>query len=154
MGIPNESSASAAPLYAARNTATRWLTTVNYDLLIYDDRLVVTRGISWKTAPDDLRARRKAGSAKGAGEQRVAKAAATPIDEMTDRDGSNRVVPADEVTRATLKRGIMLARLQLELRNGDQLRYSWVHRGSVNGEYARIEQALGQMLGAKLQIDQ
>ena len=41
-------------MYAVKNTAKRWLTTVNYDLLIYQDKLVVARGISWRTFADDL----------------------------------------------------------------------------------------------------
>jgi hypothetical protein len=32
------------PVFAIKNAAKRWATTVNYDLLIYDDRLLIARG--------------------------------------------------------------------------------------------------------------
>ncbi len=150
------------------NAATRHLTTVNYDLIIYDDRLVIARGISWRATPRHLaahaaegRRRRRAGlrrrpnemASGAAGGKRVAEAQAIPIDELLSRDAGNRVVEADELACATLSVGVIMVRLCLVLHSGDRLRYTWLNWSSANGEYARIEQALRQVLGAKLQAD-
>jgi hypothetical protein len=141
------------PVYAIKNTAKRWLTTVNYDLLIYDDKIVIARGISWKSTPREVAQRRSLGlSARETDEARVHQAAFSSGERLRESDASNRLIPAAAVLGATLVRGSILSRLELELGGGERMRFMWL-RWSRNADYAEARQALSGLLGAKLRAD-
>lgn len=150
IGPANQQSTASTVQCSVRNTATRWLTTVNYDLLIFDDKLVVSRGISWRTAPSDLAAGHKAGSLKAADHKRVQHTATVPEDVLLSEDAGNRVVSPEAVRCARLRRRMKLARLEVELKAGDKLKFMWLDLSSRNGDYNEIRQALKRLLGPKL----
>ena len=47
------------PLLVVRNTSRGWLTTVNHELFLYDDRLVSVRGVTLRSGTVAARKRRK-----------------------------------------------------------------------------------------------
>src|SRR5881409_2609575 len=55
----------AGPRLVLPNVAERWLTTVNYDLLIFDDRLVAVRGLTLRGGLADGRTARETRRALG-----------------------------------------------------------------------------------------
>lgn len=135
---PNARGTASEPLCSIRNTATRWLTTVNYDLLISQDKLVVIRGISWRTAGRDLSAGHAAGSQTAAGLMRVEHASAIPEAELLAQHTGNRIVRAGEVKTARLGRRIKIAHMKIRLKNGKRLTYKWLGWPSHYGDYHEI----------------
>ena len=135
---------------SVRNTATRWLTTENYDLVNFDDRLVVSRGISLKTARRDIDAGRVAGPQLAADRERLARAARVPIDELLAPDAGNRVVWPQEVERVAVSRRMKFAKSKIQLAGGGQLKYIWLDSAIRNGDYGEIRRALETLFGPKL----
>jgi hypothetical protein len=105
---------TSPPLYVVRNAATRWLTTVNYDLFIYADRLVSVQGLT--VAGAMARHRQQAAERRRSklpapplsqsraaqvawAEQRVSEAMGRTDAQLLARARGNRVVRWAEVSR-------------------------------------------------------
>jgi hypothetical protein len=141
------------PVYAIKNTARRWLTMVNYDLLIYDDKIVVARGISWKSVPMEYAQKQSFGlTGRERDEARVHKVVFSSGEPPRESDASNRLIPTAAVLGARLVHGSILARLELELSGGERMRFMWLN-WSRNADYAEARRALSGLLGAKLTAD-
>src|SRR4051812_15486326 len=103
------------PVCTVKNTAKGWATSVNYDLLIYNDRLIVARGLSLVSGLREVwRNREESFGHRIDHDARVAATAAKSGDELSSADPGNRLIMASEIESARLRRGpICSLRLKL-----------------------------------------
>jgi len=157
--------APGAPIYAISNLtfsagaglralAERWLTTVNYDVLIYPDSLLVVRGLSWRAFPD-YRKERQEGREHGRPASdvhvaRVRRASETPMEQLLAADRRNRMIQTDEIVYAPLKRRWGFCALTIHVIDGERLKFTWVNNSRRNGDYNEIAAALASVLGDRL----
>jgi hypothetical protein len=132
----------------------RWLTTVNYDVLIYLDGLVVARGLSWSGFPA-YRKERQEGREQGRSSAdihvaRVRRASETPMEQLLAADERNRMIQTDQIVTAWLKRRWGFCALTIHVSAGERLKFAWLNLSRVNGDYDEIATALASVLGERL----
>jgi hypothetical protein len=138
---------SKEPLYTIRNTATRWLTLTNYDLLVYEDVLVasvVSYGSHFEAAKIAAGSSR-ALTDRGLDDERVAAAARAGRNETAARV----VIRADETAAARLSKRMGVVILRLELLHGRDWKFIWLNAERW-ADYSHARDALERMLGSKL----
>jgi hypothetical protein len=132
----------------------RWLTTVNYDVLIYPDGLVVARGLSWSEFPA-YRRERQEGREQGQSSAdihvaRVRRASETPMKELLAADRRNRIIQTEQIVTAWLKRRWGFCTLTIHVRAGERLKLKWLNLSRVNGDCDEIASTLASVLGDRL----
>ena len=138
-----------------RNTADRLLlTTTNYDLLFYGDRLVAVKGLSLgaglASAATDPREGSSAEWLESKNTERVrAATAAEGSTTPAESSGDRFVVRFDEISRATLTKRFGVVKLRLELSDGRKLVWRWMN-SSLATRYDDAAPALRQLLGSVL----
>ena len=129
-------SQSAEPLYTIRNTATRWLTLTNYDLLLYENALVASV-VPFRSNVEAVRRRKRAGERPGVrrtftdrslDDERVDAPAATSPDEIAAEDARGAIVRSDDVVAARLSKR-MGVELSLEMARSSGRKFMWLGRG-------------------------
>ena len=150
-------SQSAEPLYTIRNTATRWLTLTNYDLLLYEDALVASV-VTFRSHVEADRRRKRAGERTGVrrtftdrslDDERVDAAAATSPDEIAAEDARGAITRSDDVVAARLSKRMGVVTLRLELARSSDRKFMWLDRERW-ADYSQALAALERMLGSKL----
>jgi hypothetical protein len=145
------------PLYIVRNTALRWLTMTNYDLLIRETALASARGLHVKS---ELTEARIDAAVYGKGnfaergarlhareEQRIAEVAVLSDAELLARAADNIVVPVEAITAARVSRRLGLCKLAATLDDGRRVTWRWMNR---YGPYEEVEPVLRRVLGSRL----
>jgi hypothetical protein len=137
------------PLLTIYNTARRWWTVKNYDLVIYDRAVLIVLGIRLDSLVREMRRRREARHLEGtrglgarisaANDERSATIATTPLPVLLAADPGNRLVGLDEIQSARLSRRLGISTLRLELSDGIRLRFLWTN-ASWRG-FPRYEEA-------------
>jgi hypothetical protein len=151
----------AGPRLTIPNASRRWLTTVNYDLLVFDDRLVALKGLTLKggaaQARTDQRVRRALGAPaeesswarqRARDEERVAAAAVDAAVASSDRP-DRIVVRFDDVRQARLTKRFGIVALRLTLEDGSSHRWMWMNN-SMARRYAETAPVLRAVLGSRL----
>ena len=150
-------SQSAEPLYTIRNTATRWLTLTNYDLLLYENALVASV-VPFRSNVEAVRRRKRAGERPGVrrtftdrslDDKRVDAAAATSPDEIAAEDARGAIVRSDDVVAARLSKRMGVVTLRLELARSSDRKFMWLDRERW-ADYSLALAALERMLGSKV----
>ena len=142
------------PVFALKNTATRWATTVNYDLLIYQDTMVVARGLSWKGFTEEQFESRAIGlkpTSFERDEHRLTLTSETPLEELLTADSGNRLIRTADIASAKLGRRFGICTLRLTLQGGESLKYMWMNSSKAT-KYEPAKVALRELLGAKLTV--
>jgi hypothetical protein len=144
------------PVFVVTNTAVRWATTINYDLLLYEDKLVVARGFELRrSVKEELFLRDVVGverSSAERNEERVRKTAEQQLEELLAADENNRVIRAWEIASASLKHRLGICSLRLTLRTGEKLKYRWMNSASFATKYKPAKEAFLQFLGPRLSV--
>ena len=143
------------PVFALKNTATRWATTVNYDLLIYQDTMVVARGLSWKGFTEEQFESRAIGlkpTSFERDEHRLTLTSETPLEELSTAG----TAAIDSSGLRTLHRPSSGVALESALRGstlqgGESLKYMWMIFSKAT-KYEPAKVALRGLLGAKLTV--
>jgi hypothetical protein len=146
------------PLYAVRNTSRGWLTTVNHELFLYEDRLVSVRGATLRSGTAAARKRSKesgqasikedwAGLSEDA-DRRVADVLATPEAAVLERRDS-ALVAVDDVAEARLARRIGICKLVLKTRDGRKLAWRWMDV-KMNGKFDEVAPVVRRVFGDRL----
>jgi hypothetical protein len=161
-----------SPVFAVKNAARRWATTVNYDLLIYDDRILVARGLSYRDAAPELgsyaretraaaRTRRETGIdvervrperpfTPEVHEARVQSVASLSVEEVLSKDAGNRLIWSVDIAVARLTRWFGICTFRLKLLTGERLKYMWMDSAKRAAAYAPAKEALQSLLGYRL----
>jgi len=143
------------PVFVVVNAAARWLTTINYDLLIYEDKVVVARGIALRGSLTEARESRavlgRRRSSLEMNEERVRSTSERELDELLAVKG-NRLIRASDIASATLKRRFGICTLRLKLQTGENLKYKWMNSASLATDYEQAKMALRELLGARLKV--
>lgn len=133
-----------SPVFAVKNTARRWATTVNYDLLIYDDRILVARGLSYRDAAPERP------FTPEVHEARVQSVASLSVEEVLSRDAGNRLIWSADIAVARLTRWFGICTFRLKLLTGEHLKYMWMDSAKRAAAYAPAKEALQSLLGDRL----
>jgi hypothetical protein len=143
------------PVFAVKNTAARWATTINYDLLIYEDKLVVARGLALRGSLDEARVSRAVLGRKRSplegNEERVRGTSERQLEELLAVKG-NRLIKASDIASANLKRRFGICTLTLNLQAGERLKYRWMNSASLATEYEQAKVAFRRLLGPRLSV--
>ena len=145
------------PLYIVRNTALRWLTTTNYDLLIRETTLASVRGLQLRSELTEARidaavygkgdrADREA-RMRARQDERIADAAVLSEAELLARAPDNMVVPVEAISAARVTRRFGLCKLAATLDDGRRLTWRWMNR---SGPYEEVEPVLRRVFGSRL----
>jgi|SRR5271166_4390954 len=115
------------PLLTIYNTARRWTTPKNYDLVLYEHAVLIALGLRLGNVGREKRRRREVRKAGARGPlahvpagnaERSGKIAATPVQTILTADSGNRLVPLEEIDSAGLTRRLGLCTLKLRLIDG------------------------------------
>jgi hypothetical protein len=147
--VPAAGGSVAGPIGSIKNTATRWMTGVNYDLLIYRERIVVARGFSYRDVKEHRQALRDA-DVREANAARVARAAALDEVALLAQDPGNRVIPVEEIASAILSQRLGICTLRLELASGERVKYRWMNSAKKATALYDARSWLIEALGIKL----
>jgi hypothetical protein len=152
-GAPDEP--LGPPLLTIYNTARRWLTLKNYDLVLYEHAMLIVLGLTVGNVGREKQRRRevrKAG-ARGVGAQvpagnaeRSAKIAVTPFTTILAADRGNRLVHLEEIASAVLTRRLGVCKLRLHLTDGTQLKFIWLNSSRMNAAYAEVANTFARLL--------
>ena len=137
-----------------KNTAARLATTVNYDLLIYADRIVVARGLSLRGSVAEERLLSDATGVTRSGlerdEERLTRTSERQLEDLLAADEGNRLIRASDIASANLKRRFGICTLTLDLEGGESLKYRWLNSASAAADYEQAKGAFRELLGARL----
>ena len=142
------------PLLTIYNTAGRWLTLKNYDLLVYENALLIVLGLTARNLGREMRRRRETRKARfrrplshvpAGNAERSANIAATPVPAILAADHGNRLVPLDEIESAVLSRRLGTCKLELRLQDETRPRFIWLNL-SVNANYDHVIETLTDRL--------
>lgn len=137
------------------NTAARWLTTVNHDLLIYEDKLVIARGLAVRGSLTEARESRAVLGRKRStleiNNERIRATSESQLEELLAVDG-NRLIRPSDIATATLKRRFGICTLTLNLQTGQSLKYRWMNSASLATDYEASKVALRDFLGPRLKL--
>ena len=138
------------PVFAVKNTAARWATTINYDLLIFEDKIVVARGLSFPGSVGEERLRDSVGVKRSALERnddRVRDTSERQLEELLAADGGNRLIRVSDIASANLKRRFGTCTLTLNLQTGASLKYRWLNSGSFATDYEQAKEDFANCWG-------
>jgi hypothetical protein len=146
------------PLYVVPNTARRWLTVVNHDLLISESRLVSIRSVSPRSAYAEFQVDRALqGKVKGTSaarerihsweERRLREALELTDAELLGRAPDNAIIALAEISAARLTMGRRFCKLGVRLEDGSRQRWIWSSRYAPVEE---VEPVLRRLLGERL----
>jgi hypothetical protein len=142
------------PRLAIYNTAYRWLTLKNYDLLFHEHVLLIVLGLTTHNLPREMRRRREARRAgfrrplshvPAANAERSANIAAMPVSAILAADSGNRLVPLQQIESAVLSRRFGNCTLALRLRDKTRPRFKWLNL-SVNADYDHVVETLTDLI--------
>jgi hypothetical protein len=145
------------PLYVVFNAARRWMTTTNFDLFIYSDRLVAVRGFTVRSGLREARVERKTvGKASWAESEtrrrrreaeRVADALRLREEDVLAQYPENDAVRIDSICDARFRRRVGVCWLALSLADGEIVKWMWLSRYAP---YEEAEPVLRRVLGERL----
>lgn len=147
-----------APRLVIPNAARRWLTTTNYDLLVYSDRLVAVKGLTLRGGMQDDRRDRHVRAVLGVpdsrsvGERQRARteqrvAALMTNGELGSAESSDQIlVQLSDMSRAKLSKRVGIVSLRLWLKDGSKLSWRWMNH-SLAKPYADAAPVLRDVLG-------
>ena|ERR1700720_4178552 len=142
------------PLLTIYNTAERWLTLKNYDLLFYEHHLLIVLGLNTRNLRREMRRRREVRQAgfhrplshvPAGNAERSANIAGTAVSDILTAERGNRLVPLEEVQSAVLSRRLGICRLKLRLTDQTRLRFIWANL-SVNANYDHVIETLTDLM--------
>ncbi|HWX96191.1 MAG TPA: hypothetical protein VNZ01_04995 [Solirubrobacteraceae bacterium] len=142
------------PRLTIYNTAERWLTLKNYDLVFYENAVLIVLGLTARNLRREMRRRREVRRAgfrrplshvPAGNAERSAYIAATPVPATLAEDRGNRLVPLDEIESAGLSRRLGMCKLKLRLTDETHATFIWANL-SVNANYDHVTETLTDLL--------
>jgi hypothetical protein len=150
------------PLFVVPNTATRWVTAANYDLLIWETRFASVRGLTMKSVIEDDRiermilgkGRRKTwreatARQQGLAGERAETAVRLSEPELLARAPGNIVLDWSAIAAARLTKRTGLCTMRLTLADGRRLKWQWMN-SQMAARYEDVEPVLRRVLGPRL----
>jgi hypothetical protein len=146
------------PLLTIYNTAQRWLTLKNYDLVLYEQAVLIALGLNLRNLGREKRRRREVrrAGARGLGAQvpagnaeRSAEIAATPVPAILASDPGDQLVRLGEIEAAVLSRRLGHCKLRLNLSGNTRLQFLWLNSSRMNADYADVTTTLSHLLSER-----
>jgi len=147
------------PLYVVRHTSLRWLTTVNHELFIWENKFASIRGLTLKSGLNDARIdttiRGKVASSDAKArtrewaDERVASALELSENELLMQAPDNMMFETSAITAARLTKHFGICKLSVTLDDGRRLRWRWMN-SAMCGRYEEVAPVLRRTLGSRL----